>query len=86
MSAEGSGTTRRVERRIEPRLPKGFQDFLPEAAAQRQHLISTVRAAYDAHGYVPLFTPAIEMWDSLTGARSLRRSFISMPRSTLCYR
>lgn len=63
MSEGGPGSARRVE----PRVPKGFQDFLPGDAALRQHLISTVRKVYDAHGFVPLFTPSVEHRETLLG-------------------
>lgn len=40
---------------------------MPAAAARRQALVDVVRRVYDAHGFVPLGTPAIEHWDALVG-------------------
>lgn len=52
---------------IEPRILKGFRDFLPQAAIRRQNVIRTIIDTYERYGYVPLETPAIEYADILTG-------------------
>src|SRR5688572_3612314 len=53
--------------RVEPRLSKGLQDYLPDQMAARQRIIDTVRATYELYGFVPLGTPAIEHLDVLVG-------------------
>lgn len=54
--------------RVEPRLYKGLQDYLPDQMAARQRIIDTVRSVYELYGFVPLGTPAIEHLDVLVGA------------------
>src|SRR5690348_16502619 len=53
--------------RVEPRLYKGLQDYLPDQMAARQRLIDTIRATFELYGFVPLGTPAIEYLDVLVG-------------------
>jgi histidyl-tRNA synthetase len=55
-------------RRIEPIAPRGFADHLPQDQAERQALVDVVRRIYEAHGFVPLGTPAVERLESLTGS------------------
>jgi histidyl-tRNA synthetase len=55
-------------RRVEPRLPRGLQDFLPERALARQELIDRIRRAYEAHGFAPLSTGAVECFEALAGS------------------
>ena len=52
---------------IEPRILKGFRDFLPQAAIRRQNVIRTIVETYERYGFVPLETPAMEYADILTG-------------------
>jgi histidyl-tRNA synthetase len=47
--------------------PKGTRDFLPREVRQRQYAISVIRAVYEAHGFEPLETPALERLDALAG-------------------
>lgn len=54
-------------RLIEPRLLKGFRDFLPPQMIQRQRIIEAVRNVYECFGYLPLDTPVLEYEDILTG-------------------
>lgn len=54
--------------RVEPRLYKGLQDYLPDQMGARQRIIDTVRAVYERYGFVPLGTPAIEHLDVLLGS------------------
>lgn len=53
--------------RVEPRLYKGLQDYLPEQMGARQRIIDTIRSTYELYGFVPLGTPAIEHLDVLVG-------------------
>jgi histidyl-tRNA synthetase len=47
--------------------PKGTRDFLPRDVRQRQYAISVIRQVYEAHGFEPLETPALERLDALAG-------------------
>jgi histidyl-tRNA synthetase len=46
---------------------KGTRDYLPAAVRQRQYAISIIRQVYEAHGFEPLETPALERLDALSG-------------------
>ncbi|NBQ63876.1 MAG: hypothetical protein EBU40_16525, partial [Proteobacteria bacterium] len=63
--AGGSETDREI--RIEPRTLKGFNDYLPEAAARREWIMAELRRTFSSWGYVPLETPALEYADVLLG-------------------
>jgi histidyl-tRNA synthetase len=52
---------------IEPRLLKGFRDFLPEDMILRQKVISIIRDVFELHGFLPLETPTLEHLDILSG-------------------
>jgi histidyl-tRNA synthetase len=52
---------------IEPRLLKGFRDFLPEDMILRNKVISIIRKVFELHGFLPLETPTIEHLDILSG-------------------
>lgn len=45
----------------------GFRDMLAEQALPRQQMIDTIRDVYESYGFVPLETPAIERYETLTG-------------------
>lgn len=53
--------------KIEPKLLKGFRDFLPEKQIPRQRMIETIKASYETFGFEPLETPALEYAETLTG-------------------
>lgn len=53
--------------RIPPRTLKGFRDYLPEAAIQRERLIDVARRVYRSYGFSPIDTPALEYLEILTG-------------------
>lgn len=52
---------------IEPRLLKGFRDYLPEKMIVRQRMIEKIRGVYERFGFLPLETPALEHADVLLG-------------------
>lgn len=52
---------------IDPGLPKGFRDYLPEEEITRQNMIDTIRSVFERFGFIPLNTPAIERKEILTG-------------------
>lgn len=56
-----------MEVRIEPRLLKGFRDFLPGEEAGRVAMLSRITRAFALCGFAPLSTPAIEYADILLG-------------------
>lgn len=45
----------------------GFRDLLAEQLVPRQWMIDTIRRVYETYGFVPLETPAIERYETLTG-------------------
>jgi histidyl-tRNA synthetase len=47
--------------------PKGTRDYLPAEVRQRQYAISVIRQVYEAHGFEPLETPALERLEALSG-------------------
>ncbi|WP_162502528.1 ATP phosphoribosyltransferase regulatory subunit, partial [Treponema endosymbiont of Eucomonympha sp.] len=49
-----------MERLIQPRVLKGFRDYLPSAEITRASLIERLTAVFRAHGFVPIDTPALE--------------------------
>lgn len=52
---------------IEPRVPKGFRDFLPEKEAQRQAIVQGLARAFRLFGYAPIDTPVLEFAEVLLG-------------------
>jgi histidyl-tRNA synthetase len=52
---------------IEPRLLKGFRDFLPDEQSARQVMLDGITRAFELCGFAPLSTPAIEYADILLG-------------------
>ena len=52
---------------IEPRVLKGFRDFLPPAEIVRRSLTEKIEASFRSFGFVPIDTPALEYADILLG-------------------
>jgi histidyl-tRNA synthetase len=52
---------------IEPRVLKGFRDFLPQAETVRRALTEKIEKTFRSFGYVPIDTPALEYADILLG-------------------
>jgi len=52
---------------IEPKILKGFRDFLPEAEIIRRGLTQKIEDAFISFGFVPIDTPAIEYTEILLG-------------------
>jgi len=52
---------------VQPRLLKGFRDYLPGQMNARMKMISTIRSVYERYGFQPLDTPALEYLVSLVG-------------------
>lgn len=53
--------------RVEPKILKGFRDYLPELEGPRQRMLSAVKGAFERFGYGPLQTPALEYSEILVG-------------------
>ncbi|MGB9883076.1 MAG: histidine--tRNA ligase [Microgenomates group bacterium] len=52
---------------IKAQTLKGFRDFLPEIAIQRQKIISQLKNIFELFGFDPLETPALEYGETLMG-------------------
>ena len=52
---------------IKPRVPRGMRDILPEQMIRRQYVIGVIRDVFEAFGFEPLQTPALELSEILTG-------------------
>jgi histidyl-tRNA synthetase len=52
---------------IEPRLLKGFRDFLPDAEITKKTLEEKIEAVFRLMGFVPIDTPALEYAEVLFG-------------------
>lgn len=50
-----------------PQILKGFRDYLPEQMILRQEVMKRIRTVFEAHGFEPLDTPALEYMEILTG-------------------
>ena len=53
--------------KVTARTLKGFRDALPEAELPRRALLGRVARVFEAHGFGPLSTPAMEYAEVLTG-------------------
>ena len=52
---------------IEPKILKGFRDFLPQEARKRQYVVDKFRSVFESFGFEPLETPVLEYEETLTG-------------------
>jgi histidyl-tRNA synthetase len=52
---------------IEPRVLKGFRDFLPSQEIARRRLVETIEASFRSFGFVPIDTPVLEYAEILLG-------------------
>ena len=50
---------------IQPRVLKGFRDFLPDAEIERADLTEKITRVYRSFGFVPIDTPVLEYTDIL---------------------
>ena len=55
------------EKTVEPRLLRGFRDYLPAQMNGRQKMIAAIRRVYESYGFLPLDTPALEYRVTLLG-------------------
>lgn len=56
-----------MEKKVQPRVLRGFRDFLPREQAGRASMLEKIGQAFKYCGFMPLSTPAIEYRDVLTG-------------------
>jgi histidyl-tRNA synthetase len=52
---------------IQPRVLKGFRDYLPELMIQRKKMIKKIENTFESFGFAPIDTPAIEYTEILMG-------------------
>lgn len=52
---------------VEPRLPRGMRDTLPQKMIQRRYVIGVVERVFERFGFEPLQTPVLELQQTLTG-------------------
>jgi histidyl-tRNA synthetase len=52
---------------IEPRILKGFRDFLPAAEIERRSMTERIETSFRMYGFVPIDTPALEYAEILLG-------------------
>ncbi|MDR3139831.1 MAG: histidine--tRNA ligase, partial [Treponema sp.] len=52
---------------IEPKILKGFRDFLPPAEITRRNLLERIESSFRSYGFVPIDTPALEYAEILLG-------------------
>ena len=52
---------------IEPKVLKGFRDFLPPAEIVRRELTGKIENTFLSFGFVPIDTPALEYAEILLG-------------------
>ncbi|MCX7788387.1 MAG: histidine--tRNA ligase [Spirochaetes bacterium] len=52
---------------IEPRVLKGFRDFLPDIELERKRVQGILEATFERFGFVPIDTPVLEYTDILLG-------------------
>lgn len=53
--------------KIEPKILKGFRDFLPAAEIPRRTLVEQIESSFRSFGFVPIDTPALEYAEILLG-------------------
>ncbi|MFQ3566801.1 MAG: histidine--tRNA ligase [Aggregatilineales bacterium] len=53
--------------KIQPRLPKGMRDFLPQTMIKREYVFGIVREVFHLYGFEPLHTPTLELTETLMG-------------------
>jgi histidyl-tRNA synthetase len=52
---------------IEPRIPKGFRDFLPDRESRRLGLVRKLQTVFELFGFLPIDTPVLEFAEVLLG-------------------
>lgn len=53
--------------KIRPRIYKGTRDFLPQQMIRRNYVLRIIQSIFEKYGFDPLETPAMELWETLSG-------------------
>jgi histidyl-tRNA synthetase len=56
-----------VANKVQPRVPRGMRDILPEQMIRRQYVIDVIRGVFEEFGFEPLQTSAVELSETLMG-------------------
>lgn len=56
-----------MAKKVEPRLPRGMRDFLPQRMILRQYVVQVIQGVFEEFGFEQLQTPAIELEETLMG-------------------
>ena len=56
-----------MEKQIEPRLLKGFRDFLPQTELFRRQIMRKLEKIFRLFGFLPIDTPVLEYAEILLG-------------------
>ena len=53
--------------KIQPRVPRGMRDILPQKMLLRQYVIAQIESVFQRFGFEPLQTPVLELRETLMG-------------------
>lgn len=53
--------------KVQPRVPRGMRDLLPQQMIRRRYVIDVIEACFEEYGFEPLQTPALELAETLMG-------------------
>ncbi len=53
--------------KVQPRVPRGMRDILPEQMIKRQYVMDLMRQVFESFGFEPLQTPVLELKETLMG-------------------
>ena len=53
--------------KIQPRVPRGMRDILPQKMLQRQYVVGEIEKVFQRFGFEPLQTPVLELRETLLG-------------------
>jgi histidyl-tRNA synthetase len=56
-----------MEKLIEPKILKGFRDFLPESEMERKRVQGILEKTFESFGFTPIDTPVLEYTEVLLG-------------------
>ncbi len=56
-----------MSKRIAPRTPRGFRDFLPETMLRRNYVTNAITEVFHRFGFEPVGTPILELHETLFG-------------------
>lgn len=56
-----------MTKKVDPRLPRGMRDILPQQMILRQYVVDVIRDVFEEFGFEPLQTPAVELEETLKG-------------------